>query len=193
MITPGAQADMLTDLEFRHKLDKEKKAEDETGAIAKAFGNVSKHPVRMLLGGQQGFSDARKEFYYKRKAELQQELMEAQKEYIDTLSRIKTGSADETPYVDAFCNGIAHMTIFGKTASYQDVNIEDDAVKRFMHDMAGHIKSPLKPVIDTAATGLLNTAAGTAYLTYLLKKRMRDEPNKYMEDHLPTRVELQPY
>jgi hypothetical protein len=169
-----------------------KKAEDQVGLIASALSKAKDNPIRMLLGGRSGFRDAKKEYYMQQKAQIQQELMDAQKEYIDTLSRIKTGSAEEpTPCVDAFCNGIAHYAMFGKTA--EDLDISDDSVKRLLGDIAKKISSPARPAAEAAASGLLNTAAGSAYLTYIMRKQMREEPEKYMEQHLPTRVELQPY
>lgn len=169
-----------------------KQAEDQVGLIASALSKAKDNPIRMLLGGRSGFRDAKKEYYMQQKAQIQQELMDAQKEYIDTLSRIKTGSAEEaTPCVDAFCNGIAHYAMFGKTA--EEVDISDDSVKRLLGDIAKKISSPVRPAAEAAASGLLNTAAGSAYLTYIMRKQMREEPEKYMEQHLPTRVELQPY
>jgi hypothetical protein len=60
-------------------------------------------------------------------------------------------------------------------------------------DVMNVAKKPFQPAIDTAATRLLGTAAGSAYLTYLLRKKMREEPESYMQESLPTRVELQPY
>lgn len=182
-----------------HMMPSQKLAEDygmseEPGLFAKAFGNLNKHPVRMFVGGQSGFRDAKKDYYMQQKEQIQKELMEAQKEYIDTLSRIKTGEAEEhTPCVDAFCNGIAHTATFGKTATFKDVDIEDGSIKRMLSDVAGHAASPFRPVAEGAANTLLRTGAGTAYLTYLLRKKMREEPDKYMDEHLPTRVELQPY
>ena len=176
-----------------HKVASE---EDEPGVFQKAFGSMNRHPLRMLVGGQTGFKDAKKDFYMTQKAQLQKELMEAQKEYINTLSRIKTGShTEETPCVDAFCSGIAHMAVFGKTAEAKekDVDIEDGSVKRMLGDMTSSIASPFRPATDLAASGLLRTGTGAAYLTYLLRKKMREEPEAYMQDHLPTRVELQPY
>jgi len=193
--SPEAQADMLTDLQFRKKILSDKLGED-SGVFQQALGGLTDHPVRMLVGGQQGFRDAKQDFYFKQKEQIQKELMAAQKEYIDLLSRIKTGSAEEydnTPCVDAFCNGIAHAVLFGKTASNREVNIEDDSLSRLMGDVANAATYPFKPAASYAATGLLGTGAGSAYLTYLLRKKMREEPDKYMEDHLPTRVELQPY
>lgn len=172
-----------------------KMAEDidpDAGAFARAF-SMQHHPARLLLGGQSGFRDAKKDYYMRQKQNIDKELMGAQQEYIDLLSRIKTGSEDETPCVDAFCNGIAHMTMFGKTASHDDVDISDGSVKRLASDMLGGLKKPFQPVTDMAAGGLLNTATGAAYLTYLMRKNMREQPDRYMEEAQPNRVELQPY
>ena len=166
---------------------------DSPGLFARAF-RTSNEPLRMLSGGQEGFSNAKRDYYMQERAKIQQELMDAQKEYINTLSRIKTGSAEiETPCVDAFCNGIAHTTLFGKTADFQEPEIEEDAIKRLLSDTLGVAKKPFQPAMDAAATGLVGTAAGGAYLTYLLRKKMREEPEKYMSESLPTRVELEPY
>ena len=154
------------------------------------------HPLRMVMGGQEGFRDAKKDYYMQEKARIHDELALAQREYIDLLSKIKTGSAEETPHVDAFCNGIAHAAIFEKEASHQDVGIEEGSIKRLAGDVGGFARrhTPfVDPAIDMASSGLLNTASGAAYLTYLLRKKMREEPESYMRDQLPTRVELQPY
>jgi len=162
------------------------------GVFARAFGGHNK-PLRMLVEGQQGFGDARKEYFMSQKKNIQKDLMQAQKEYIDLLSKIKTGSAEETPCVDAFCNGVAHTALFGKQANEQDVDISDGSIKRLLSEVMGVAKKPFQPAIDTAATGLLSTGAGAGYLTYLMRKKMRETPDKYMEDQLPSRVELQPY
>ena len=166
--------------------------QDSPGFLARAFKS-SNEPLRMLSGGQEGFRNAKRDYYMQERERIQKELMDAQKEYISTLSRIKTGSDNETPCVDAFCNGIAHTTLFGKTADFQEPEIEEGAVKRLLGDTLGVAKKPFEPALDAAATGLVGTAAGGAYLTYLLRKKMREEPEKYMNESLPTRVELEPY
>lgn len=191
--------DMLTDIMLRKEM-KEKSASDTLqGLMAQALSGAKESPVRMLMGGNAGFRDARKEYYYNQRAKIQEEIASAQKEYIDTLSKIKTGSAENknnTPLVDAFCNGMAHYVMFGKTAALgEEVDISDGSVRRFLGDAVSQVyqNSPVKPAANFAASGLLNTAAGTAYLTYLMRKKMREEPDKYMEQHTPTRVELQPF
>jgi hypothetical protein len=150
----------------------------------------------MLVGGQEGFRNAQQEYYLKQKQQIAKELEVAQKEYLDTLSKIKMGSDNETPCVDAFCNGIAHTVLFGKTASFkedEDIPIEHGALKRMLSDATSAGMSPFRPAATAVAGGLMGTGAASAYLTYLLRKRMREEPDKYMQEHLPTRVELQPY
>jgi hypothetical protein len=167
--------------------------EESSGIIARALRS-SNEPLRMLSGGQEGFATAKRDYYMQEREKIQKELMHAQKEYIDTLAKIKTGEAQtETPCVDAFCNGIAHATLFGKTADFQEPEIEDGAIRRLLGDTLGVVKKPFQPALDTAATGLVGTAAGGAYLTYLLRKKMREEPENYMSESLPTRVELEPY
>jgi hypothetical protein len=187
--------DMLTDVKFRRMMEHEKHAEENLGMFGQAFSTLSKHPARMLLGGQEGFREAKKDYYMQQKAQMQQELMTAQKEYIDLLSRIKTGAAEEahTPCVDAFCNGVAHAALFGKTASSQDVEISDDSLNRVLANLGRVARKPVDPILSGASTGLLGSAAGSAYLTFLLKKQMREDTDKYMEEKSPTRVELQPY
>ena len=196
---PGNVHDMLTDVMLRNEM-REKNASDMLGGLmSQAIGSASESPVRLLMGGNAGFRDARKEYYFNQRAKIQEEIAAAQKEYIDTLSKIKTGSAEEnnnTPLVDAFCNGMAHYVMFGKTASIgEDVDISDGSVRRLLGEAVGKIyqNSPVKPAANFAASSLLNTAAGTAYITYLMRKRMREEPDKYMEQHTPTKVELQPF
>ena len=181
--TPGAQEE--------YKVAEENES-PEPGLLGRAF-KAQQNPIKLLTGAQTGFSGAKKQYYMKQRARIEQELADAQKEYIDLLGKIKTGSANETPNVDAFCNGIAHYTLFGKKASDEEVDISDGSVKRLMGDVMSTAKKPFMPAVDTAVGGLLGTGTGAAYLTYLLRKSMRDEPEKYMQEHLPTRVELQPY
>lgn len=178
-----------------HQLPHKTAAQPEGGFLSRAL-NQQSHPLRMVMGGQEGFRDAKKDYYMQEKARIHDELAQAQKEYIDLLSKIKTGSAEETPHVDAFCNGVAHAAIFEKEASHQDVGIEEGSIRRLAGDVGGFARrhTPfVDPAIDMAASGLLNTGSGAAYLTYLLRKKMREEPESYMRDQLPTRVELQPY
>jgi hypothetical protein len=166
---------------------------ESPGIFARAF-RTGNQPLQMLAGGREGFSDAKKEYYMQEKARIQKELMDAQKEYINILSKIKTGSEkEETPNVNAFCNGIAYAAMFEKHAENDDTAIEEGSVKRLLSEALKVAKKPLQPAIDTASTGLLGTAAGSAYITYLLRKKMREEPDEYMQENLPTRVELQPY
>jgi len=168
-------------------------ADDGTpGILARAITGNNK-PIRMLIEGQQGFGDARKEYYMQQKSQIQQELARSQKEYIDLLSSIKSGESTDTPCVDAFCNGLAYAASFGKKAEDKEVDISDGSIKRLLSGAAGVIKKPFQPAIDTAASGLLGTGVGAGYLTYLLRKKMRDEPDKYLQEQLPTRVELEPY
>ena len=171
------------------------KTASDGGFLSRALG-AQTHPLRMVSGGQEGFRDAKKDYYLQEKARIQQELLSAQKEYIDLLGRIKTGS-ENTPCVDAFCNGIAYAATFEKDAMHNDdVGIEEGSVRRLLGDTASFARKHtpfVDPAIDMAASGLLNTGAGAAYLTYLLRKKMREEPEPYMKDSLPTRVELQPY
>jgi hypothetical protein len=188
------QENMILDTAFKKKLEKNSSDDISPSLLGEAMQHINNHPVRMLVGGQQGFRDAKKEFYFNQRDQMQKDLMQAQKEYIDTLARIKTGSVEiETPCVDAFCDGIAHYSMFGKTATYKDVDISDGSVSRLTGDLANLGMSPLKPVARAGASSLLATGAGSAYLTYLLRKKMREEPDRYMEEQLPTRVELQPY
>jgi len=198
-------------------------AASNPGVFARAL-KLNSHPVKKLMGMQGGFRDAKKEFFMREKEQIEKELMHAQKEYISLLERIKMGEergeikkAQETPCVDAFCNGIAYAALFEKDAEELpdlapeikdlfdkvasmmkaaqpgDIDIADGSVRRVLGDILQGAKKPLQPAIDTAAGGLLTTAAGSAYLTYLLRKKMREEPEKYMQESLPTRVELQPY
>ena len=166
------------------------------GIFSRAL-QMNDRPLRMVIGGQNGFRDAKKDFYLTERAKIRRELDQAQREYITLLQQIKTGEAYEdhgTPCVDAFCQGAVYSAMFEKDASEaEDIRVEDGAIKRLLGDGLNVAKRPFRPVVDTAAGGLLGTAAGTAYLTYLLRKKMREEPDKYLQESLPTRVELQPY
>jgi hypothetical protein len=173
-----------------------KVAEDASDGFLSRALKLQDHPVRSLLASQQGFSDAKKDFYNSEKARIHKELARAQKEYIDTLHRIKTGAEKaelSTPCVDAFCNGMAYQVMFEKEAADpNDTDIEDGTIMRLLAQAGGLAKRPFQPAIDTAASGLLGTGAGAAYLTYMLRKNMR-EPRDLPEEQLPTRVELEPY
>lgn len=188
-----ASGDMM-DQSGGYKQGNELEEEHEPGIFGRAF-KAQQNPLKLLVGGQSGFRDAKKDYYMRQRENINKELAHAQREYIDLLGKIKTGSAEgaATPYVDAFCNGIAHATLFGKEASDEDVDMSDDSMKRMMGGVMRHAKKPFQPIVDTAASGLLGTGTGAAYLTYLLRKTMREEPEKYMQEGLPTRVELQPY
>jgi len=171
-----------------------KKADEsmDPGVIGRAL-RFNKHPVRMLVGSQSGFKDAQRDYHEQERQQIARELMEAQKEYISTLQRIKMGEA--TPYVDAFCNGIAEHVVFEKEAAdtAEDVNISDHAVRRMLGDVFNVAKKPLRPATDAAASGLLSTGVSAAYLTYLLRKKTREEPPAYLREAMPTQVELVPY
>ena len=190
---------MIYDVLLRREMRNKEASDSLNGIMADALGGIKESPVRMFIGGNAGFRDARKEYYFQEKAKIQQEIAAAQKEYIDTLSKIKTGEekASPTPLVDAFCNGMAHYTMFGKTAAAEeDLDISDGSARRFLGEAIKQIyqKTPvIKPGVNMAARGLLNTAAGTAYLTFLARRKMREDSDKYLKQHTPTRIELQPY
>lgn len=186
-----ASGDMMQDDFYKQGNEAD---EPDPGIFGRAFKS-QQNPIRLLVGAQSGFRDAKKDYYMKQRARINDELAIAQREYVDLLGKIKTGSTEDqpTPYVDAFCNGMAHVTLFGKEASHEDVDIADGSMARLMGDVMSTAKKPFQPVIDTAASGLLGTGTGAAYLTYLLRKTMREEPEKYMQEGLPTRVELEPY
>jgi hypothetical protein len=162
------------------------------GIFAKAL-QMQNHPARLLLGGQSGFRDAKKDYYMREKENIAKELMHAQKEYIDTLARIKTGEASDTPCVDAFCNGIAHMALFGKTASHKDIEIEDGSLRRLAGDALSVVKKPFSPVSNAVTGGLANAGAAAAWLTFLARQQAQRKHESYMTDQQPTRVELEPY
>jgi hypothetical protein len=200
-VEKNTKSEILNNPEFRNKVLKdmefmrsEKQANDQEGFISNALTNLAQHPAKMFMGAQEGFKSARKQYYMRQKEMIARQLDQAQQEYLDTLKLIgsKTAEASSaTPLVDAFCNGIAHMSFFGKTASYPEVSIEDGALKRMLSDVV-KFKNPIAPVAQTAANAAVNTAAASAYLTYLVKKKMREEPENYMNEKLPTKVELQP-
>lgn len=180
----------LTEL-VQHSAQPAEKMGSEGSILGRAL-DMQTNPVKMLVHGQSGFRDSRRKYYAEQKKNINDELEEAQREYVDLLAKIKTGADDNTPNVDAFCSGVAHMTLFGKKAS-DDVDIESGSASRLLSEILGQAKKPFKPAIDTAASGLLGTGAGAAYVTYLMRKKMRENPDKFMEEKLPTRVELQPY
>jgi hypothetical protein len=159
------------------------------GLMSRLFKDQTS-PLQSVIGAQEGFKDARKDFFLKEKERINSALRQAQQEYIDTLSKIKTGE-EQTPCIDSFCNGIAYALLSDKQA--EDNSIESGTVARLLGDTAGLFKKPIEPALDTAAGGLLNTGASAAYLTYILRKKMRENPDKFMEEKVPTKVELTPY
>jgi hypothetical protein len=164
--------------------------EAEPGIIGRAL-RFNRSPIRFMVGAEHGFDEARNAYQMAEKAEIQRQLQEAQQEYLKTLEQIKMG--EETPCVDAFCAGIASEVAFAdmhdKTAEDE---IADGSLRRLLGDILGAAKKPVQPVLDMGATGLLGTAAGSGYLTYLLKKHMRGDTGKSESTVEPTRVELIP-
>jgi hypothetical protein len=181
-----------------HKKYTEKKGEIEgepPGIIGRAL-RFNRNPIRTFVGGEAGFSEARKEYYELEKRKIQEDLRKAQEEYLGVLQRVKQG--EETPMIDAFCNGMAtELTIpelSKSAATAEDVEIGDGSIKRLLRSALGVAAKPAQPALDLGATGLLGAAGGTGYLTYILKKKMRERDNdRYMESTLPTRVELEPF
>jgi len=166
---------------------------DEPGMFARALQTQSR-PLKMLTGGQAGFGDAKKDYYMQEKARINQELERAQQEYIDLLSQVKTGAENSTPCIDAFCNGVVSSLLLDKEAAYgDDMDLNEGALGRLTGDAFNVVKKPFQPATDTVAGGLLSSAAMAAELTRVLRKKMRENPEQYMEEKLPTRVELQPY
>ena len=179
-----------------HKTSEE--GEASPGLIGRAI-RFNRNPIRSVFGGEAGFHEARREYFQQQKMQIQRELQDAQKEYLQTLQKIKQGEL-ETPNVDAFCNGLAAEAtiseILPKTAgnTAEDVEISDHSLKRLLGKGLGILKKPVDTVIDLGATGLIGTGAGSAYLTYVIKKKLREK--NHAEDYIsniPTRVELEPY
>jgi len=172
-------------------MDKLKVAEDEgtPGIIGRAL-RFNRSPIRTFIGAERGFEGAKKDYYDAERAEIAKQLELAQKEYLHTLQRIKTG--EETPCVDSFCSGMATELALGDVEKTAETDISDGSVRRVLGDILGIAKKPLQPAIDLGATGLLGTAAGSSYLTYLLKKQMRDSGRDQGFTGDPTRVQLVP-
>jgi hypothetical protein len=183
----------------RAKSKTEKTADELEGKPPGIIGRAlrfNRNPIRTLVGGEAGFSEARREYYEMEKQQINKALRQAQEEYLSTLQSIKQG--EETPLVDAFCNGMANQLtmpeLLKDAASAESVEIGDGSIKRLIKKTLGVATKPVQPVIDLGATGLLGTAGGTGYLAYVLKKKMREkDQDKFMTTELPTRVELEPY
>lgn len=177
----------------------QKQANDTEGQPPGIIGRAlrfNRNPIRTLVGGEAGFSEARREYYEMEKQQIHKALRQAQEEYLSTLQRIKQG--EETPMVDAFCNGMATELLIPElaktSATAEDVEIGDGSIKRLLKKTLGIAAKPVQPAIDLGATGLLGTAGGTGYLAYILKKKMREkDQDSYLQSALPTRVELVPY
>jgi len=171
-------------------VDKLKIAEEsEPGMIGRAL-RLNRSPIRFVAGADHGFQDAAHAFHMAEKAEIARQLEKAQREYLNVLQQIKT--AEETPCVDSFCSGVAAEAMLGDMYKQADEEVSDGAIKRVLGDLLGLAKKPIQPVLDVGATGILGTAAGSGYLTYLLKKHMRGENNQPATEPEPTRVELVP-
>jgi hypothetical protein len=183
----------------RAKSKTEKTADDLEGKPPGIIGRAlrfNRNPIRTFVGGEAGFSEARREYYEMEKQEIGKALRKAQEDYLLTLQKIKQG--EETPLVDAFCNGMATQLTMPElvkdAASAESVEIGDGSIKRLIKKTLGVAAKPVQPAIDLGATGLLGTAGGTGYLAYILKKKMREkDQGRYMDSELPTRVELEPY
>ena len=181
-----------------HKKYTEKKGEIEgepPGIIGRAL-RFNRNPIRTFVGGESGFSEARREYFELEKRKIQEDLRKAQEDYLGVLQRVKQGA--ETPMVDAFCNGMATELVIPElnkaAATAEDVEIGDGSIKRLISNALGIARKPIQPALDLGATGLLGAAGGTGYLTYMLKKKMRErDSDRYMESSLPTRVELEPF
>jgi hypothetical protein len=181
------------------KMSEEKQADDLEGKPPGIIGRAlrfNRNPIRTLVGGEAGFSEARREYYEMEKQEIHKALRLAQENYLATLQKIKQG--EETPMVDAFCNGMATELLIPElaktSATAENVEIGDGSIKRLIKKTLGVAAKPVQPAIDLGATGLLGTAGGTGYLAYILKKKMREkDQDSFMESELPTRVELEPY
>lgn len=170
--------------------------EPSPGVIGRAL-RFNRNPIRALVGGDHGFNEGKREYFDMERAQIMKELEAAQKEYLGTLQRIKQGS--ETPLLDSFCSGIATESTLGDVAekvagdTAETVDISDGAIRRIINNILHRAKSPIQPALDLGATGLAATGAGTGYLTYNLKKKMRENGGDYGSQDLPTRVELEPY
>jgi len=180
------------------KMGEEKRADIEgepPGIIGRAL-RFNRNPIRTFVGGESGFSEARREYFELEKRKIQEDLRKAQEDYLGVLQRVKQGS--ETPMVDAFCNGMATELVIPElnksAANAEDVEIGDGSIRRLISSALGAARKPVQPALDLGATGLLGAAGGTGYLTYMLKKKMRErDTDRYMESSLPTRVELEPF
>ncbi len=177
----------------------EKTADDlnnSPGIIGRAL-RFNRNPIRTLVGGDAGFSEGKREYFEMERQQIQRELEHAQREYLRTLQQIK--HASETPMLDSFVNGLASELTLGEGLDKVSENtaetaeISDGALKRVLGDLLGQAKKPIQPALDLGATGLASTAAGTAYFTYMLKKKLREGGGALPEPELPTRIELQPY
>lgn len=182
-----------------NKMGEEKQANELEGQPPGIIGRAlrfNRNPIRTFVGAESGFSEAKRQYFEAEKAQIQKALRQAQEEYLQTLEQVKRG--EETPLVDSFCNGVATEVVIPELAksatAAEDVEIGDGSIKRLVKKVLGVASKPIQPALDMGATGLLGTAGGAGYLTYVLKKKLRDRDDEsYMESHLPTRVELEPY
>jgi len=188
---PSQLSAILADAALRQGV-KEKTGAD--GVLANAIGSVMNHPARLMFNGQMGFREAQKEYFDQERARIQKDIAAAHQEYLQTLQQIraKTGSAEETPHVDAFCNGLTYEALMHKQSDHRDIGIADDSLKQLARQLLHTASRPVRPAIDAAAGTALGLTGGAAQLTMLLRKKMREQPLGYTEAQLPTRIELTP-
>lgn len=166
------------------------------GVIGRAL-RFNRNPIRAIVGGDAGFSEAKREYFDMERQQIQKELEEAQAHYLKTLQQIKQGA--ETPLLDSFANGVASEVTMGDVLekvsgdTAETVDISDGSIRRLLGKVLNRAKQPVQPVLDFGATGLLSTSAGTGYMTYLIKKKLREGGGEFGRQELPTRVELEPY
>lgn len=143
-----------------------------------------------LMGGFAGFNDASSLHEKLENEHYKHELANAEKEYLDALTKVKVGS-DNTPNLDAFCRGIVNT--ISKTSEEIEKKAKDDMADNSIKRVIGKIISPvtnkLKPIKDTAKAVTFGIPLTSALAVYMLKNKQKQESEPAKP---PTTVELVP-
>jgi hypothetical protein len=137
----------------------------EAGIFEESFSNVAV-PATTLQKVLKGYNDKKLEFLSQTHGALDQELAAAEQEYAHMLSKVRSKTAEETPYVDAFITGL----LSDKLA---EDNESEGALMDLLKKLIPFSLSPAKPLATSAVTAALGSSAAAAALTksYLDSKR----------------------
>jgi hypothetical protein len=179
----------------------DKKGNDQNHLIGNLHHMV-KDPLTMAVHGVSGFTHSQKLYDEMERKHLDEEMSNAEKEYLDMLGQIKHSSDNSpTPLVDAFVTGMVSIA----SSSPEDIDkvaaeIEDlpklaadhehadGSIHRMFGDLASPVTNLFKPVTDTAKGVTAGTTLASALAVYMLKQKM--DEGKHHNDS-PQRIEIE--